>query len=140
MILSQWRTPPGTSTLNVLSVHVKRAWVGLTINNINMYTEFNNVTNLIKTYRVNTSGLGIDIGDYVFYLNTDDLFETIGNNIIKIMPKIGTEIIVSKINANLIYYNKWISLRSLVSKYANSIENVTEQIIRDRKINGIILE
>lgn len=103
---------------------------------------------MIRIYQVNLKyllldnlkyhKLGIDLGDHVFNLSQNDILEVNGNGGIKIIiPKIGPEIIVNKTKYNLVLDNQWISLGSLISN-CNVLENVTEQIKRDRILNKIL--
>ena len=90
---------------------------------------------IIKIFKLISDDIGIDIGDSVIHLYKEDLFEYNGTRVSKIIQnKNKNEIIISS-NTNFVQLNKWAPITDIYGH----IENVTEQIIRERKIN-IILE
>lgn len=97
----------------------------------------------MRIYLVNIYSLGIDIGNSVFSLSPGDLFEYNGSSVNRIITKTGEEITIGKSISNLVWNNVWMKISFVIEgKYViegkKAVEDVTEQIKRDRTLNKIL--
>lgn len=91
-----------------------------------------------KIYRV-VQPISVDVG-VTFSLYENEMFEFCNNKITKLTYQRGGkkhELEITRRASNLIYYKSWVTLYYLI-ELGGIIEDVTEQIKRDRALNKIL--